>query len=62
MDSSLIRRLVTTHLRPFEHNAGCLQLFGSAGAVAAEAAALSGFGLDLYSGERVLAPPRWPIG
>jgi hypothetical protein len=55
MDSSLIVRLVTTHLRPFERSACCLQLFGSAGAVAAEAAALSGFGLDLYSGERVLA-------
>jgi hypothetical protein len=40
MDSSLIR---------------CLQRFGSGGAIASEAVARSGFGLDLYSGERVLA-------
>lgn len=33
----------------------CLQRFGSAGAIASEAVARSGFGLDLYSGERVLA-------
>lgn len=39
MDSSLIRRLVTTHLRPIE---GCLQPLGPAGATAAEAVVLSG--------------------
>ena len=55
MDSSLIRRLVTTHLQPLEREDVCLQRFGSAGAIASEAVARSGFGLDLYSGERVLA-------
>jgi hypothetical protein len=55
MDISLIRRLVVTYLRPFSRSTACLQLFVPAGDVAAEAAASSGIGLDLHSGERVLA-------
>ena len=56
MDISLIRRLVITYLRPFaRRGTACLQLFAPAGKVAAEAAASSGIGLDLHSGERVLA-------
>ena len=55
MDAPLPRRLVTIHLRPMAHEDRCLQLLGSAAALAAEAVALSGHGLDLYSGERVLA-------
>ncbi len=58
MDVSLPRRLVTTHLRAMEDGERCLQRFGSAAALAAEAVVLSGHGLDLYSGERVLAALR----